>query len=146
MAIDGGLHLTSEKLRQWMDRKTELESQITQNRQELATINQRLEAVAILSQSSDSEGVSGKDAKPTLPPDESMVDAVERIVFQAGGPVARAQLKKALAEAGYPKSRMGNYFYTLIARLKERERIVVASDGRVSAGPKSRAGSNGGAG
>ena len=145
MATDEGLHLSTEQLAQWKDRKTELESQIARIQQELATINRRLEAVAILSEPPDSEGMPVEDDMPLLQPRESMMYAVDRLVSQAGGLVSKRQIRRALANEGYPQSRLGSYFYTVIARLKERERIVVAPDGRVSAGPKAFVGSTGSA-
>lgn len=131
MATDDGVILSAKQVAQWRGRKAELEGEIAQNQQELAVINRRLEAVAILSDSPPSEETSSEDDERPLRASEPMTDAVERILSQAGRPMTKASLKEMLASEGFERSRLGNYFYTVIARLKEKERITVRSDGRV---------------
>lgn len=131
MTTSDGVILYSKQVIEWRLQKAELEKEIAQKRQELAVINRRLEAVAILSEPTPSDKSPPKNDESPSRPDESMTDAVERIVIEAGRPMTKADLKKALRSAGFEWSRLGNYFYTVIARLKEKERITVRSDGRV---------------
>lgn len=139
--------LTERQVAEWRKEQHKLEIAISSTRQRLAEINKMLEAVAVLS---GGEPALPNSAEPTQSEitdlSESMTHAVERIVRQALVPLTKAQLKKQLAEEGLSGERLGNYFYTVIARLKNRERIQVHSDGRVSAGAKASADSNGNAG
>ena len=63
-----------------------------------------------------------------------MMAAVERLVLSAREPIAKAKLKDGLRREGFPEERLGNYFYTVIKRLKERRRISVRPDGSVGIG------------
>lgn len=131
MAVNEGVILTAEQVAQWKDRKAVLEGQISGIQYELATITRRLEAVAILSEPAPSEEAPSEDDESPSRPRELMTHAVERIVSQAGRPMSKASLKRALESDGFERSRLGNYFYTVISRLKNQERITVRSDGRV---------------
>lgn len=148
MAVEQGrILLTERQVAVWREVKRKLEMTISSTHQKLTEINKKLEAVAVLS---GEEPALPNSAEPTrseaTDSSESMTDAVERIARQAPVPLTKAQLRKQLAEEGFSGERLGNYFYTVIARLKSRERIQVHSDGRVSADAKASADSNGNAG
>ncbi len=57
--------------------------------------------------------------------------AVEEMANRAIEPLLKATIKDALRANGFPEARLQNYFYTVIARLKEAGRISVMDDGRL---------------
>jgi hypothetical protein len=63
---------------------------------------------------------------------DNMTEAIERLAHKQG-PISRKELKRLLAEEGFPADRLANYFYTAIHRLKAKERISENDDG--SLGP-----------
>lgn len=126
--------LTIDQVSDWRRRKSELEQTILQAQQELALINRRLDAVAILTEDGDEiapvvERASGG---------ETMMSAVMRITRSADGPLTKADLRQRLEHDGFPDERLGAYFYTVIARLKKKGKISVLDDGRVSATNRNR--------
>ena len=74
-----------------------------------------------------------------------MIDAIERIVNATPEPMKKLRLKRRLIADGFDESRLGNYFYTTIKRLKDRKRIVVLDDGRVTASSSARSPEHGNA-
>ena len=126
--------LTEEQVSAWKKRKQGLETTIAEAQQELLTINRRLEAVAILTDGrpSDSPVPSAGHTNGSATT-QSMTEAVEQIVGAVSEPMTKAALKEALLGRGFPQEKLGNYFYTVIMRLKQKRRINVGNDGKVSA-------------
>ena len=130
----------------WLKRKDELEKALSSTHQELADINRKLEAVAVLRSESPASSQTVETAQiESSEPSESMMAAVERIAQQSPHPMTKKQVKRQLKKAGFPEISLGNYFYTVIMRLKGRERITVHGDGRVSGPRPSTENSNGNA-
>ena len=125
--------LTERQVAVWREEKRKLETAISSTHQKLAEINKKLEAVAVLS---GEEPASLNPAESTrseaTDSGESLPNALERIARQAPAPLTKAQLRKQLAEEGFSGERLGNYFYTCIKRLKDRQRIHVLPDGRIT--------------
>ena len=57
--------------------------------------------------------------------------AVERIANNSPAPLSKKNMKQQLMRAGFPEKRLGNYFYTVIKRLKDTQRITILEDGRI---------------
>ena len=130
----------------WEKRKDELEKALSSTHEELADINRKLEAVAVLR----SEPLVSSHTVETAQiesgePSESMMAAVERIAQQSPHPMTKKQVKRQLKKAGFPEMKLGNYFYTVIMRLKGRQRITVHDDGRLSGPQPSTGHTNGNA-
>ena len=137
MAAPTDIILTADQVERWKQRKDALQRTIADAQRELADINRRLDAVAILT----GERVeTERPAEPERPapetpaqePEEAMVDAITRIAHESQNPVPRSVLKDRLRSAGYAESRLGNYFYTAVSRLKQRNRIKVLPNGSIT--------------
>lgn len=127
--------LTADQVTEWRQRKADLEKLISEYQQELASISRRLDAVAILTEGAtdlpETEASTGTST-------ETMMDAVVRIARSSTRPVTKAELRQQLQEAGFAPERLGAYFYTVIARLKDKKKIAVLDDGRVAPGSRQR--------
>lgn len=138
--------VTVGQVAEWRKRKDKLDKVLSSTLQELADISTKLEAVAVLCGESPASSQTVETAQiDSSEPDESMMAAVERIAQQTPKPLTKKQVKKQLKKAGFPESKLGNYFYTVIMRLKGRERIRVLADGRVTTPRPSTGNSNGNA-
>jgi hypothetical protein len=107
-------------------------NRIVDDQAELAAVRRKLEAVSILREWSGSPPASTPPAPPVENGDKNMMLAVERLVTASAMPLERAKVKKALAEQGFPAERLGNYFYTVVKRLKDKKRIAVQQDGKLA--------------
>lgn len=131
-ASEGVVLLTTTQVNEWRREKTKLEKKIATAQQQLMDINKRLDAVAILSPRNEAQLNEPVAAQQTrAEPETKMIDAVANIVSAASAPMTKAAIKEALDAVGFDPSRQGNYFYTVIKRLKDRNRIIVLADGRV---------------
>jgi len=131
----GELILTPEQQKQisaWKMRKSELEKIVADAQQELLQITRWLEAIALVAPEGGQK--SAVQAREARVPAESMMDAIVRLVSAAPSPITKTRLRELLANEGFPKERLGNYFYTCIMRLKERQKIDVEPNGRVGIG------------
>lgn len=126
--------LTAEQVAGWQRRKIELEQQVAAAQQEMADLVRRLDAAAVFMV--DANGVHPKVSKGNgeahVREGESMMDTVLLILGDQPTPMTKAALKARLRKHGYSGERLGNYFYTVIKRLKDREKITVHEDGQVS--------------
>jgi len=62
---------------------------------------------------------------------QNMTADIRKMANESPEPLAKKEVKRRLLAAGYPKSRLGAYFYTPIHRLKEAKQITVLPDGRI---------------
>jgi len=60
-----------------------------------------------------------------------LTKAIEQHAVASPEPITKADLKERLRLEGFAESRLQNFFYTVIARLKAKNRIQVLEDGRV---------------
>lgn len=125
--------LTERQVAEWRKEKHKLEIVRSSTHQRLAEINKMLEAAAVLSGEGSALPTSAEPTRSeATDSSESMPDAIERIANQVPVPLTKAELRKQLAEEGFSRGRLGNYFYTCIKRLKERRRIHVMPDGTIT--------------
>lgn len=120
--------------------KARLEKIISDSQRELAPLNERLRAVAVLagpepsSRAAKANGMSfGMPDTPAV--SDNMTEAIEKIANEASAPILRKELKRLLSAQGFPADQLGNYFYTVVHRLKDRQRIAVNEDGSVWKAP-----------
>ena len=131
--------LTTDQLaqiRQWEREKSSLEDQIIDCQRRLASLNEKLKAVAVLGiQLPRAEPQAAQtDTQPAFKlalDASSMTDAVERIVNESPSPISKKELKARLLAENFAEERLGAYFYTVIMRLKQRKRISVRDDGKM---------------
>ncbi len=142
---DSAVILTTGQVAEWEQRKSDLEGQIAASQSELADIHRKLDAVAVLRGENESKPTRLVEISTIGKTDESMIDVIERIVNATPEPMKKLRLKRRLIADGFDESRLGNYFYTTIKRLKDRKRIVVLDDGRVTAPSGARSSEHGNA-
>ena len=132
--MDGndGILLTAQQVREWREKKAKLEREIADAETELVSVNRRLEAVSVIvgKQWPDDESASSEVGEDTYA--VSLIAAIERVANLSPEPLTKAQTKALLRQEGFQEERLGNYFYTCIKRLKDRRRIHVEPDGRIS--------------
>lgn len=114
--------LTASTVRQWEQEGADIDAQITDLQMRRDSITRRLEAVKFLFGQQ-------KLAHPPTPviaieDDETMVDAVIRVLREADRPLDNTEIRAKLAEK--PKFRESldnnvNYYYTLMNRLLKKE-------------------------
>lgn len=131
---DGAVTITPDSIRERQRLKDEVDSVIERLQRESAGHKRWIDAAQIVL------GMDGMDEDAVDPaPSEgggsgTMMDAVVRIAIDHGKPISKADMRSELIQAGFPKERLGNYFYTVIARLKERQRIDVLANGDIIVG------------
>lgn len=133
-----GMLPTNSQIEMWRRRKVELEQELVDKQRELNGITKLLDAVSMLmphgARPSMEVPPKTNGANHMAEPKEAMTDAIPRLVEAHGKPMSKAILKERLLESGFSRERLGNYFYTVIMRLKERGKIDVAKDGSLTLG------------
>jgi hypothetical protein len=130
--------LTHQTLAEWEKEKAQLEEEIAAKQRKHAFIVERLKAAAVLMEKGSNlqEPIAADDGAKSNGADPSnLIHAVDLIANTSSRPISKHDVKKRLMEMGFPESRLGNYFYTTIARLKERQRNTVTSNGHIWRGP-----------
>ena len=137
--------LTSEVIDGWRAEEAEARRLIAEGQRRLADVGKKLDAAAILTAipfqtnsnaSHDNDAPADDahdevDAGPELP-QSNLTEAIERLANASSSPLSRPDLRRMLAQEGFPESRLSSYFYTVIARLKKNGRITVRRDGSLS--------------
>jgi hypothetical protein len=124
----------------WQAERAELEKVISDAQKRLLEVNKRLDAAAVLSGAAAPHviGLFGDEDEAGSEEGENLTSAIEEIANGSPVPVSKGDLKKLLAKQGFAASRLANYFYTAIHRLKRKGKITVRSDGSIwKAPPKS---------
>jgi hypothetical protein len=134
-----GINLTSEVIAQWKREKDQLEREQAEIERKLTTVTEKIKAASILMGTLEDDAVEAFALAAPVEFDsgaEDMTAAVERIANEATSALSKSDLKSQLRSRGFPESRLGNYFYTVIKRLKDHDRISVLDDGRIWKKPK----------
>jgi hypothetical protein len=133
--------LTSEVIDGWRAEEAEAKRLIAEGQRRLAEVGKKLDAAAVLTAipAQTSPGESHDDDAPSDDthdaetseelPRSNLTEAIERLANASARPLSRPDLRRMLAQEGFPESRLSNYFYTVIARLKKHGRITVKRDG-----------------
>lgn len=128
--------LTLEQVREWQREMDDLMGQEAKLRERRAFIQKRLDAAAVFfdpaqfqsrKESSRSLIDDKRSGQPAAGSDSlTLIDAIERVVVEAGVPLTNAQIKRKLAGTGFDVSRLEdspNYFYTATKRVVKRGSI-----------------------
>lgn len=123
-------------------KQLDLQHKLAETQNLLSDVEKRLNAAAVLFSVPHSALKAG--TTPALFEMESedvedstdLTAAVERLANKAPAPLTKSNLRAQLRSAGFPENRLGNYFYTVIKRLRESKRISVQSDGKIWKRPK----------
>lgn len=117
--------LTQRDVVQRKEEKAELERRLAADQKKLAEVNRWLEAAAILVGDTENEERQPEAAGevPEAKELEPMTAAVMRVIYRLRG-ADRHVIKTALREVGYPENRLGNYFYTVMARHVAKGHLV----------------------
>jgi len=152
MKADLSVTITPDTLREWQREAARLMADAEAKKAQANTLLARVEAGRLLLGIDTISATGGK--VETMTPDEAaafadvdaaegsdagpnMAASIETIANTSDKPLTKATLKSRLMTLGFPEDRMGNYFYTVIARLKGKKRITVQPDGRVWRAPTS---------
>ena len=120
--------------------QNEVEKRIAALQSDLADINKKLDAAAVLSPEVAQLRIStseptvrvrvrlGGNGSAATVEEEPITVAVVRIIKNNPSPMTAKQLRKALINDGYENSKVGNYLYTVFGRLLKRRVIVRHGD------------------
>jgi hypothetical protein len=140
--------LTSSKLAEWQHELTAIDQEINAKQRRRQFLAERLHAAAVL-MGGRADGLAGtgeskaplqaetlfEAAKPAGAEHKAMIDAVEKMANESPRPITKGDVRKRLLEMGYPEGSLGNYFYTVVARLKGKNRIAVMPNGSIWRSP-----------
>ena len=127
---DPGVLLTQDQVNEWRMERDRLVQQMGETKAKLDEVERKLAAAEIFIESV--EAPVRKRTRARLPPDVlerlrhppepnlPMSLAALDVIRRHGGPMRTRLLKRHLLEAGYPENRLGNYFYTMLARQLKR--------------------------
>jgi hypothetical protein len=124
-------------IRQKQAERAKLEAIIADAQRRLTPINDWLDAIAKVTGGkidlfvTSSVSSTGSAAMTESADSANMTITIEKIANESAAPVSRKDLKQMLAKLGYSEDRLGNYFYTVVHRLKMKGRITVQPDGSV---------------
>jgi hypothetical protein len=135
--------LTTSKLAEWQHELTAIDQEISAKQRRRQFLAERLHAAAVLMGSAAGHGETSESKVPlqaeTLfdaAKHKAMIDAVEKMANESPRPIAKGDVRKRLLEMGYPEGSLGNYFYTVVARLKGKNRISVMPNGSIWRSPR----------
>lgn len=138
MAGNNEILLTATKVDEWRRERDEIDLQIRELQQRRDEVGRKLEAVKILFPSADDSSTDADvELNGTVNDDESMVDAVYRILRESDKPLNHSEIKARLSESPKFKERLEsaqNYYYTLMNRIVKKEapeRVVKTQSGYI---------------
>ena len=118
--------ITATRVKGWVDTQLRLESEIESLKEELAQINQRLEAVSVFTSGAafDEDDTEFPSQIQELPGPEIPLPTILRTIYgEANQSLATAAVKAELRKRNYPMEKLGKngaYLYTVIRRLHKR--------------------------
>jgi hypothetical protein len=124
--------LTIQQVEDWQKEADELAEKLAEDQRRLDELRSKLKSAAPFLPAKEFTVGRRPGAPKPVDISDNMTEAIERLATQKG-PISRKELKRLLAEEGFPADRLANYFYTAIHRLKAKERISETDDG--SLGP-----------
>jgi len=136
-----GINISPATLKQWAADEERLMKEIAVKQQELAIVQKNRAAAAVLEASMTpktgklafDEQIAVKANGHSHESGQNMTLAIENIANRSAAPIAKKDLRRQLAEAGFASD--SPYFYTVLMRLKKRKKIAVTVDGRISRAP-----------
>jgi hypothetical protein len=141
MTNTGDFTITPEQVENATREKARHEAIISASRRRIMALDQFLSAAAILGDVNHSAEIASPlpDSPPASPSDDeeepdkssNLMALIEYLANHSGNPMTKKDVKANLEAAGIAPSRLQNYFYVAIERLKKRGRISVLQDGRL---------------
>lgn len=121
--------LSTDTLDEWARNKKDAQDRADKALREVAYWDHQIEAARKLL-----EGIASgaENGAPIPQDDDGLAASIIAIVKQAGGVIATKDLRARLRARGLPTRKLDNYYYTVIARLKDKKRIEVGPDKRVT--------------
>jgi hypothetical protein len=119
---------TPEQVSTWRAEKVELEKVIVDGQKKLAALSKMLEAAEFWTGIDSAEPANEFGLESPVESDNFM-GTVERLANEADRPLKRSILKAELRRLGFGDKQLGNYFYSVVKRLKDAKRITVTDDG-----------------
>jgi hypothetical protein len=144
MKADTTITINPAQVRAWEGEAHQLESRAAAMMEEAKALRRKAEAAAFLLGIDNNPNPQASKPKPTpqaeaapQPATEAptMMDAIAELANASEKPIPKSELRDSLRILGYAEARLGNYFYTCIARLKGK-RITVMPNGDVWKAPK----------
>lgn len=123
---------TPEQIAGWRAQRDAAKKRMEDSQREVWALNKLLEGVSMWEGLQANMDLVG-DTETT--PDNFM-GTLERIANEAPAPVPRTVIKKQMASLGFSDKQLGNYFYSVVARLKDSKRITVMGNGDLWGKPK----------
>ncbi|MGA9726439.1 MAG: hypothetical protein WBQ84_03105, partial [Methylocella sp.] len=116
------LTITHALVKEWEDQAITLEKDLAKRQGELQSLRARIQAALVLLEPiaiRDNHKLEPFESRPTAEAEGSnMIEAMATIANSSDKPLTKAAMKARLQVLGFPEERMGNYFYTCVARLK----------------------------
>jgi hypothetical protein len=130
------INISSATIREQEAKLSRLESELAVKQQEVAAVKRWLDAARVLSSPfPPPRQINGtlllEEPPPFSGPNKSMTLAIERIANNSPAPVSKDDLRRQLAELGYPQEQLKGYFYTALMRLRDKNRMTVMEDGSI---------------
>lgn len=121
--------LSAETLAEWDKNRKDAQDRADTALREVAYWDHQIEAAKKLL---DGVAMGATQGAPFTKEDDGLATAIVTIVKQAGGEIASKELRSRLRARGVPNRKLDNYYYTVIARLKDKKRIEIGPDKRVT--------------
>jgi hypothetical protein len=140
MKADTTITLDPNQVRAWEGEAHELESRAQAMMEQAKALRRKAEAAAFLLGIDNNPNPQQLKPGPVTPaparPEPTaetttMISAIADIANTSDKPVTKAAMKARLLALGFPKDRLGNYFYICVARLKRKHRISVLPNGNI---------------
>lgn len=121
--------LSAETLDEWARNKKDAQDRADKALREVAYWDHQIEAARKLL-----EGIASgaENGAPIPQDDDGLANTIITLCKQAGGVIASKELRARLRARGLPTRKLDNYYYTVIARLKDKKRIEVGPDKRIT--------------
>jgi len=128
---DDRIVVTAIDLASWRDEEKAAVERIQEEQKNLDKIRRKIQAAVVLYEELKTEEPSSRlvvvepdEPEFELEENESLIDAVLRVLQTSGKPMSPGEIKDVLANEGVGEDQLGNYFYTVLVRLKHRGNIV----------------------
>jgi hypothetical protein len=139
------LTLTPTLIANWRDERERLRAEINDKLKHVQWLDERIKAAETLLPSMPQDSAphfrisadtgtvrAGDDAGTSA---DNMTAAIVEIVKTLGqARITHAALRQKLRSKGFPETRLGNYYYTAVHRLKEKGRITIDPSGAIGGG------------
>jgi hypothetical protein len=132
-----GINISDYQIQMWLNEVAQWEKEIVEKQEKVAQVRRKLAAIEeLLGKSVDEQTSNIDDADhcnntANIQSDDglSLADAIPAVLKKLGKPMTSGQIKKHLRGAGYNKE-VTSYFYTAVARCRDKNTISKTRNGR----------------